>query len=137
MTSWDDPRDDMNPFPTSHDADRLLGEPRPEDLHGEAAPLATLFSSMRKQVATQDPAAEISAIAALAAGIRDQEIDSAAVVISQFWAAPVGAGRRARVRRRAGNRHRGRGRERVTPGSGATRGLERALSRQHLGTESG
>jgi hypothetical protein len=84
MTSWDDPRDDMNPFPTSHDADRLLGQPRPEDLRGEAAPLATLFSSMRKHVATQDAAAEISAIDALAAGIRDQASGSAAVVSHSF-----------------------------------------------------
>jgi hypothetical protein len=84
MTTWDDPRDDMNPFPTSHDADRLLGEPRAEDLHGEAAPLATLFSSMRKHVATQDSAAERSEIAALAAEIRDPALDSASVVSHSF-----------------------------------------------------
>src|SRR4029078_5337191 len=35
-------------------------------------------------VTTQDAAAEISAIAALAAGIRDQEIDSASVVSHSF-----------------------------------------------------
>ena len=85
MTTWDDPRNDMNPFPTSHDADRLLGgQPRPEDLRGEAAPLATLLSSMRKHVATQDSEAERLAISALAAEIRDPALDSASVVSHSF-----------------------------------------------------
>ena len=79
MTPPDDPQDDMKRFPSAGDADGLLGGLRsPEDLPDEAAPLATLFSSMRDHpVAARDPEAERRAIAALVAGIRSRSLEVA------------------------------------------------------------
>jgi hypothetical protein len=88
MTPSDDPRDDMNRFPTSHDTDRLLDahspEQSPEDLPDEAARLATLLSSIRNHVARRDPEAEQRAISAMAAEIRGPSIESAPGVSHLF-----------------------------------------------------
>jgi hypothetical protein len=76
MTPSDDPRDDMKRFPSADDADGLFSGLRsPEDLPDEAAPLATLFSSMRNHpVAARDAEAERQAIAAMVAGIRSRSL---------------------------------------------------------------
>ncbi len=79
MTPSDDPRDDMKRFPTADDADGLLGGRRsPDDLPDEAAPLATLFSSLRSyEPAARDAEADRRAIAAMVAGIRSRSLQVA------------------------------------------------------------